>query len=153
MNIQISSKQLDGFKDFVLASLPAGPALPQTKAIVQFSSTPKMEFGCVRLGGVEGLWDGKIHPMVVVERTAKMLPPAMQIRPGTSVRKTGPGVLCLPEGAVRLQKRGKGLVKTYLYCFLKLLVPTESVREMRFINKLDEEYHEPLRRCLKEVRR
>ena len=160
MNINLTGNQLNDFKDFILPSLPPNPNKGKPVNDLPFTWTGslprneigRMQFGSVRLGGIERLWEGKLHPMVIVEEHTKEFSPALQLRPGTSIRKSGPGVLCLPKGAIRLNKKGKGYVPTYVYCFLKLRVATDDVRNMQFINNLDKEYHEPLRKCLKEVR-
>ena len=149
MNIAISSKQLGNLKDFILPSLP-----PRPDGQVQPSSD--MGFGSVRLGKLERLWEGKTHPMVIVEEYEDPVPPFMQLRPSTSLRRKGPGVLELPKGVIRFKKMmAEGVyeyVTSYVLCYLKLLEPLVNIKAMQFINNLAPQYHEPLRACLKEVR-
>jgi len=113
-----------------------------------------LQFGSVWFGAIKDFWASKPHPFVIVSKYSGCVPPNMKLRASTSKRQTGPGILCLPERAIHLKKDGERYVRSYVLCYLKLQQTTKHIREkFRFLNNLDEEYHEPLKRCLSEVRR
>ena len=110
-----------------------------------------LEFGCVRYGSLTSLWGGKPHPLVIVSQWVHRAPPALSLRPSTSKPHSGPGVLCLPAGAILMKKRGKSVVPDYVLCNWKLRAPTSVVEEMDYLNKLEEIYLNGLKKCLQEA--
>lgn len=114
------------------------------------STVSTLQFGSVRLGSHNKLWERKPHPLIIVSNWTDRIPPDLSLRPSTSIPHKGPGVLCLPAGAIMLKKRGRSMVPSYVLCKLKLKAPTRDVENMEYLNNLEEKYIEMLRKCLSE---
>ena len=122
-----------------------------TSAFVAPSPINTLQFGSVRLGALQQLWECKLHPLVIVLQWVDHVPPTLLLCPSTSIPHNGPSVLCLPAGAILLRKRGRSVVPSYILCKLKLRVATSVVESMEFLNNLEDKYLNLLKQCLQEA--